>query len=141
MTATARRVSAVAVLLVAGLLLVVGLIDPLEGGLALLGAAALLIVVRALSQAAVPKLAWIPVSVAIALGAMILSLVIFAVPPEPVDGTVANPLNAGVIGLLWVYRVAILVAVAGAIQYLVRLIRAVRTPIEPEHDGSAPRPR
>ena len=141
MSGRVRRVSAIVVLLVAGLLLVVGLIDPLEGGLALLGAVALLIAVRVLSQTAVPKLAWIPVPVALALGATILSLVIFARPPEPVDGAVANPLNSGVIGLLWVYRVAVLVAVAGAIQYLVRLIRAVRTPIAPAYDGPAPRPR
>lgn len=60
----------------------VGLIDSLEGGLALLGATALLVVVRVLSQMAVPRLAWIPVAVAIALGVTILSLVIFATPPS-----------------------------------------------------------
>ena len=131
MTGNARSFVAIAVLVGATLLLVLGLIDPLEGGLALLGATVLLILVRLLSKVTVPKLVWIPVTLALALGATILSLVIFAVPPTPVDGAVANPLNGGVIGMLWVYRVVVLVAVVGAVQYFVRLFRARRTPVEP----------
>ncbi|SFI58758.1 MULTISPECIES: hypothetical protein [Microbacterium] len=65
------------------------------------------------------------------MGATILTLAVFATSAEPVDGTVANPLAGGVVALLWVYRVAVLVAVAGAVEYLVRLVRAVRAPIEP----------
>lgn len=137
MTLKARLISSIVALAVAILLLVAGLIDPLEGGLALLGATALLIVVRLLCRVAVPKLAWIPLALAIALGGTILSLVIFATPPARVDGAaVANPLNIAVIGLLWVYRVAVLCAFAGGVQYLVRLIRTVRTPIEPAADVS-----
>jgi hypothetical protein len=129
MTLRARLVSAIVVLAIAVLLLVLALIDPLEGGIALLVGIVLLVVVLSLSRVAVPKLLWISVALAVALGATILSLVIFATPAAPVDGAVANPLNGSVIGLLWVYRVAVLCAVAGAVQYLVRLVRTARAPV------------
>lgn len=127
------------VLTVASILLVVGLIDPLEGGLALLGAIALLIVVRLLSRVvAIPKLAWIPVAIAAALGVTVMSLAVFATPAAPVDGAVADPLAGGALALLWVYRVAVLIAVAGAVQYLVGLARAVRAPNEPVAASGVP---
>ena len=111
---------------VAALLLVFGLIDPLEGGIALVAATVILLVVRLTTRVPVPRLLWIPVTVAIALGVSILALVVFSNPPEGTTSAVPNPLNGAVIALLWVYRLAVLVAIAGAVQYLIRLIRAAR---------------
>lgn len=111
---------------IAALLLVFGLIDPLEGGIALVAATVILLVVRLTTRVPVPRLLWIPVTVAIALGVSILALVVFSNPPEGTTSAVPNPLNGAVIALLWVYRLAVLVAIAGAVQYLIRLIRAAR---------------
>jgi hypothetical protein len=122
---------------IAALLLVFGLINPLEGGIALLAATLVLVVVRLVSRVPVPKLAWISVTVAIALGVTVLSIVIFWNPPQTTDGKVPNPFNPAVIGLLWAYRLAVLVAIAGAVQYVVRLIRAVRATRKSVDSGRA----
>ena len=138
MTSKARAITAIALGVVAAVTMVFGLIDPLEGGLALLVATALLIVVRLVSQVPLPKLTWIPLLTAIVLGVTTLALAIFASRPEAVDGTVGNPLGGGVIVLLWSYRLAVLVALVGTVVYLVRLIRAARTPLDAP-PGSAER--
>jgi hypothetical protein len=121
-----RLISAIILAIIAIPVLVLGLIDPLEGGIALLVAVALVVVARLLSRVPVPKLTWIPMAAAIAIGALVLSLVIFANPSAQGDGSVPSPANATVIALLWTYRVAVLVSIAGAVVHVVRLIRAVR---------------
>lgn len=123
-----RLVIGAAIAVIAALLLVPGLIDPLEGGIALLATTVVLVAVRLVSRVPVPKLAWIAVSVAIALGVTILSLVVFTEPPEGTGAGVPNPFSGAAVGLLWVYRAAVLVAFAGAVQYVVRIVRAARAP-------------
>jgi hypothetical protein len=130
MTSKVRAITSIALAVVAAVIMVFGLIDPLEGGLALLVATALLIVVRLVSQVPLPKLTWIPLLTAIVLGVTTLALAIFASRPEAADGRVANPLGGGVLVLLWGYRLAVLVAIVGMVVYLVRLIRAVRSPLD-----------
>lgn len=55
----AHRIIAIVLAVAALPLVVLGLIDPLEGGIALLGAIALGLVAWLLSVVPVPKLAWI----------------------------------------------------------------------------------
>lgn len=50
---------------------------------------------------------------------------------------VADAPPGGVAAWLWVYRAAVVVAIAGAAQYRVRLIRGPRAPSEPARAGVA----
>jgi hypothetical protein len=115
----------------------VGLIDPLEGGLALLVGVGLGLAVRLLSGVPLPRLAWISMLATLGVGILVLALVIFAVPSETVqevgpDVTAPNPLNAGARILLWVYRLGVLVVFAGGVVYLVRIAQALRVTVKSE---------
>lgn len=133
-----RLIIAIAAGVIATLILVVGLIDPLEGGIALLIATALFVAVRLLSSVPMPKLWWIPTVVAIVVGATALAIVIFAEPQGTVEYAPNPALDFGVIGMLWAYRAAVLAAIAGAVVYVVRLIRALRAPaaVTPARDAT-----
>lgn len=113
----------------------VGLIDPLEGGLALLVAVVLGVAVRLLSGVPLPRLAWISMLATVGVGILVLVLVIFAVPSETVqevgpEVTAPNPLNAGARILLWVYRLGVLLVLAGGVAYLVRIAQALRVTVK-----------
>ena len=115
----------------------VGLIDPLEGGLALLVGVGLGVAVRLLSGVPLPRLAWISMLATLGVGILVLALVIFAVPSETVqevgpDVTAPNPLNAGARMLLWVYRLGVLLVFAGGVVYLVRIAQALRVTVKSE---------
>ena len=115
----------------------VGLIDPLEGGLALLVGVGLGVAVRLLSGVPLPRLAWISMLATLGVGILVLALVIFAVPSETVqevgpDVTAPNPLNAGARMLLWVYRLGVLLVFAGGVVYLVRIAQALRGTVKIE---------
>lgn len=111
------------------LLVLLGLIDPLEGGLSLLMALALLVAVRYLSGVALPRFTWLSLAVTLALGLLVLVLVI-ATGPAPaeqaVGATAPNPVSVGVRLLAWVYRLSVVVTLAGVIAYVVRIARAQR---------------
>jgi hypothetical protein len=115
----------------------VGLIDPLEGGLSLLVAVGLGVAVRALSGVPLPRLAWISMLATVGVGILVLVLVIFAVPSETVqevgpEVTAPNPLNASARILLWVYRLGVLLVLAGGVVYLVRIAQALRVTVKSE---------
>jgi predicted membrane channel-forming protein YqfA (hemolysin III family) len=115
----------------------VGLIDPLEGGLALLVAVGLGVAVRLLSGVPLPRLAWISILATVGVGILVLVLIIFAVPSETVqevgpEVTAPNPLNAGARILLWVYRLGVLLVLAGGVAYLVRIAQALRVTVKSE---------
>lgn len=108
----------------------VGLIDPLEGGLALLVAVGLSAAVRLLSGVRLPRLAWISMVVTMGVGILALALAIVDMPTEAVqevgpDVTAPNPLSAGVRILVWVYRLGLLFVLAGGVIYLVRIAQAL----------------
>ena len=110
----------------------VGLIDPLEGGLALLLALALGFGARVLTRVPVPRLAWIPMVVSIGVGALTLVLVAIAMPDaadSPQTGPEAaapNPESVGVRLLSWGYRLGVLVTLIGAIVYVAHIVRQLR---------------
>jgi predicted membrane channel-forming protein YqfA (hemolysin III family) len=115
----------------------VGFIDPLEGGLALLVAVGLGVAVRLLSGVPLPRLAWISILATVGVGILVLVLIIFAVPSETVqevgpEVTAPNPLNAGARILLWVYRLGVLLVLAGGVAYLVRIAQALRVTVKSE---------
>lgn len=97
-----------------------GLIDPLEGGLAL--ALALLIYIPAfvISKQKPIRLLWIPFCVALVIGSSTLGLAIanleFSQQPEGLPG----PIIFG----LWGYRLAVAVTLAGSVLTLIRSFRS-----------------
>ena len=109
--------------------LFVGLIDPLEGGIALLVGLGIAVGVRLLSAVPLPRLMWIASLATIGVGILALVLAVVGMPSPEVqevgpDVTAPNPLKAGVRLLVWVYRIGVLVTLAGWIAYLVRVSRA-----------------
>ena len=120
-----RRIIAIVLAFIALPLLVFGLIDPLEGGIVLLAAVALGVVVWALARVRLPKLLWISLIVTVAIGALTLGLAILGADEGGGDGSATNPIFP-LIGLLWLWRVGVLVVLAGAVLYLVRLFRSLR---------------
>lgn len=116
--------------------LILGLIDPLEGGIALIVALGLGAAVRLLSGVPVPRLAWISMLVTIGVGILALALAIAGMPAESMqevgpEATAPNPLSAGVRILVWVYRLGVLVVFIGAVVYLVRIAGALRRSAQP----------
>ena len=120
-----RRIIAIVLAFIALPLLVFGLIDPLEGGIALLAAVALGVVVWALARVRLPELLWISLIVTVAIGALTLGLAMLGADEGAGDGTATNPIFP-LIGLLWLWRVGVLVVLAGAVLYLVRLFQSLR---------------
>ena len=109
----------------------VGLIDPLEGGIALLVALGLGVGVRLLSAVPLPRLTWISMLTTIGVGILALVLARLQMPSEAAqevgpEATAPNPLSAGVRLLVWVYRLGVLVVLVGGVVYLVRMGRALR---------------
>lgn len=123
-----RRIIAIVLAFVAIPLLVFGLIDPLEGGIVLLGAVVLGAIVWAVARVPLPKLLWISLIATVALGALTLGLAFVLAPQESGPGAGGNPIAGGLIALLWLWRAGVVVVLAGAILYLVRLFRSLREP-------------
>lgn len=123
-----NRLQVAVVLSIIGLVLtVVALIDPLEGGLALLIAIGLAVGARALSRMPIPRLELIGLIAAVGVAVVTIAILLLSAPGAGADepGQAANPLIGGA-ALNWVYRLTVAVAIAGAAQYTVRLVRRLR---------------
>ena len=110
-------------------LLFVGLIDPLEGGIALVFGLLVGFAARLVSSVPVPRFSWIAIASTFAVGILALVIAIFTPPVETVEG-VANPVlaNTALRILVWVYRLGVLATLAGAVWYAVRIAQAMRKP-------------
>ena len=122
-----RRIIAIVLAFVTLPFLVFGLIDPLEGGIALLVAIVLGVVVWALARVPLPKLLWIALIATVAIGALTLGIAIFTIEEATGPGTATNPVLP-VAALVWVWRAGVLVVLAGAIFYIVQLFRSLTEP-------------
>jgi hypothetical protein len=125
-----RRIIAIVLAVLTIPLLVFGLIDPLEGGIALLIAVALGAVVWALSRVPLPKLLWISLIATVAVGALTLGLAILNLEEPNGTGTAANPMLP-LAALNWVWRAGVLVVLAGAVLYVVQLFRSLKETTPP----------
>lgn len=105
--------------------LVAGLIDPVEGGLAMLVGAVLALATWLVSRVPVPRLEWIGWLVAMAAGSGALVAVVVRGATEGM-----TPGGAGLPWWVWalvaVYEAAVAVTIAGGVQYVVRHVRRLR---------------
>ena len=106
----------------------IALIDPLEGGIALLLALLLGLGVRLLSGVPVPRWTWVSCVATLAVGVLALVLAIAGEQAQVTgpDVTAPNPLGVGVRALIWIYRLGVLAVLGGVVLYLVRIVQALR---------------
>jgi hypothetical protein len=128
----ARRIGGLVLAVVALPLIFVGLIDPLEGGIALVAGALLGLGAWLVSRVPVPKFTWISVAISGGLGVLTLLAAVVLRDPVSVDSvtgeaTATNPFATVPVAiiLLWLYRLSVLVTLAGGIFYVVRIARAI----------------
>lgn len=125
----ARQITGLILVIVDLPILFIGLIDPLEGGIALLVGLLVGLVARLVSSVPVPRYSWIALAATLAVGILALVIAVFTPPVETTEG-VANPVlaNASLRVLVWVYRLGVLATLAGAVWYAVRIVQAMRQP-------------
>lgn len=96
-----------------------GLIDPLEGGISLLAAAASYTVAFTLLQTAPPKYLWIPFTAAIVVGGASLAWAILTLEFTTGPSRLPIPVLVG----LWAYRVAVVWTLVGGVITVIRAFR------------------
>ena len=110
----------------------IGLIDPLEGGIALIAGLLLGLVAWLVSRVPVPVFTWVSLAATLAVGAVTLVLAVTLPPIEMGPDMAANPVTGRwyLAALNWVWRFGVLVTLAGAIWYVVRIVQALGRPAE-----------
>ena len=127
-----RRITGLVLAVIAFPLLFLGLIDPLEGGIALVLGAVFGLGAWLVSRVPVPRFTWISLAVSVGIGVLTLLAALLLRDSVMIDSatgeaTATNPLATVPIAtvLLWLYRLSVLVTLAGGIYYVVRLARAI----------------
>lgn len=95
-----------------------GLIDPLEGGVALLLAFALLAPAFFILRDKPIRFFWISFLVSVLVGGLTITFAVLG--PMQLQG---QPMSGGVIVGLWLYRVAVLSTLVAAVMNFVKLVR------------------
>ena len=128
MTHVARQVVSLIVFVLALPLVFLGLIDPLEGGIALLAALTVYLVGFGVAGHWPSTLLWIPFVAAVVVGGITLGYAILTNEPGPGPGRNLPILMAGV----WAYRVAVIATLVGGVltvwQSVQRIRGAAKTP-------------
>lgn len=117
-----REISAKVLFLVALPFVFLGLIDTLEGGLALIVTAVLYLIAFLLIKELPAKSLWIPFALSILVGVLTILFVTVWDTREPQE-----PLNLVVRIGLWIYRALVAVTLIGAIMNAVRFFRRKTT--------------
>lgn len=106
-------------------LVVVGLIDPLEGGLALLAAVVVYAGAGLLLQEWPPRYLWIWFAATLVVGVVTLAVAIVWNPLGPGAGTdtAMNPVRGPLLLALGLYRVLDLVVLVQAVRYAIKVVR------------------
>ncbi len=115
----ARRLTARVLLVVSLPIVFLGLIDPLEGGIALLISVATLSLAFLAAGYWPRKTLWVPFVLAIVVGAIALLVAIFG--PGRVDNA---PLMFPLIALIWLYRAFVVAALVGLVMEVIRIFKA-----------------
>ena len=130
----ARQVIGLALVIAALPLVFIGLIDPLEGGIALVAGLLLGLVAWLVSRVPVPRFTWISLAATLAFGALTLVLALTLPPVEMGPDTVGNPVVGRwyLAAMNWVWRSGVLVTFAGGIWYVVRIVQSLGPPADPQ---------
>ncbi|MFM1992921.1 MAG: hypothetical protein RL600_749 [Actinomycetota bacterium] len=115
----ARKFLARALLIAALPLVFLGLIDPLEGGVALVFALATLTAAYLFAGYKPNKTLWIPFLLAIVVGAITLLFAILGL-----DRGNNRPSMIPLIAMVWVYRVIVLATLIGLVLEVIRAFKA-----------------
>ena len=115
----ARRLIARVLLVVSLPIVFLGLIDPLEGGIALLISVATLSLAFLAAGYWPRKTLWVSFLLAIVVGAIALLVAIFG--PSRVDNA---PLMFPLIALIWLYRALVVAALVGLVMEVIRIFKA-----------------
>jgi hypothetical protein len=120
---TARHIIGLVLAVLTIPVVIIGLIDPLEGGVAMLVAGALVLVTWLVSRIPVPRLEWIAwtATTSLAVVTVAIASVLWSQGITQTEG-----LAWWMWGLIGVYRIGVLVTLAGGVQYIVRHVRALR---------------
>ncbi|MEY3733272.1 MAG: hypothetical protein RL347_631 [Actinomycetota bacterium] len=105
-----------------------GLIDPLEGGLVLLLALVIGLTAWGLSGVRPPRITWLPFVITLGIAVVTLALAL----GHPASGgveTTADAVGIAIRFLVWVYRLSVVVTFIGAVVYVVRIAQALRTDV------------
>jgi len=105
--------------------LVLGLIDPLEGGIAMLIAGVMVLTTWLVSRVPVPRLEWTAWLAAFTTGAIALAGAILLWESEGAAG-IADGMPWWIAVPLISYEVAVAATIAGGVWYVVRHVKAVR---------------
>lgn len=123
----ARLTVALVVQILAGMFSLLGWVDALEGGLAVVIAALVTVAARLIGKVPVPRFTWISLVATIALSFTTIGLLLAAVDPSAVGDQFANnPLTPAIQTLSMIYRVGAVAVIAGTIFYAVKIIDARR---------------
>ena len=135
----ARQVIGLVLVILALPLVVIGLIDPLEGGIALLAGLLLGLVAWLVSRVPVPTFTWISLAATLAIGALTLVLALTLPPVEMGPDMAANPVMGRwyLAAMNWVWRIGVLTTFAGGIWYVVRIAQSLGPPADPQPRTSA----
>jgi len=117
-----RLTVALVIQLVAILFSLIGWVDALQGGAAVVMVLLLTVATRLVSRVTIPKLAWMSLVAAIVLSIATVSLLVYAYDPLGGESQFADsPFSPAIEGLNIAYRVAAVAVIAGAVFYAIRL--------------------
>lgn len=117
-----RLTIALVIQLIAILFSLMGWVDALQGGAAVVMVALLTIVVRVVGRVNIPKLTWMSLVAAIVLSIATVSLLVIAYDPLASDSQFANsPYSPAIEALNIAFRVAAVAVIAGSVFYAVRI--------------------
>ena len=125
MKPTTRIQIAMVVQLVAVLFSLMTWTDPLEGGVAMALATGISGFAWIIGKVPLPKFTWISATVGIALMIAFWVFYISEIPADPTEATTFVP-SSFLVTLLWIYRVAAVAFISGAVFYLVVQFTALR---------------
>ena len=119
-----RRFSAIVLAALTLPVLMFGLIDPLEGGIALLVAAGLVAATWWLSKIGIPRLEWASWTAAIVFGVVAIAWAVTLWSPAERATGQGISMPWPLLALLIAYELAVVSTLVGGVVYLVRLIRS-----------------
>jgi hypothetical protein len=131
----ARLIASAVVAYLAALVLIPGLIDPVEGSLPVLLGGLLLLASWLIGRVRMPRLAWIAWIITFASGVVTLAVVIlWRDLTEGSTGEGIGALHPAVLIPLIVYEVGVLATIAGAVWNAVRITRHAHRRARPVSD-------